>query len=98
VHSISHYAARDLYPRAKPHDHRHAFLERTLAEHVVRSGWLEGKLKREPKVRPPIDIKTERHKRVLKKIETWQRKANRAKTALRKLERQRKYYERQQAA
>src|SRR5262249_32935213 len=32
----------------KPHDGRgtHACIERTMIEHVVNSGWLEGKLKR----------------------------------------------------
>jgi hypothetical protein len=55
VHDISHWAGRRLYADYNPHDHRHAFIERKLAEHVVRSGWLDGKLKREPTQKPEID-------------------------------------------
>lgn len=96
VHGISHAVARNLYRGAKPHDPRHAFLERTLAEHVVRSGWLEGKLRKEIKPKaPPVDRKTARQQRIEAKIKRWQSKLKRAETALKKLDRQRKYYDRQ---
>jgi hypothetical protein len=39
-------------------------------------------------------MKALRHKRVLERIETLERKKRRAETALRKLNRQRAYYER----
>jgi hypothetical protein len=99
VHGISHAVARNIYPGAKPHDPRHAFLERTLAEHVVSSGWLEGKLRREAKPKaPPVDRKTVRQQRIAAKIKRWQSKKKRAETALKKLNRQRRYYDRQAAA
>jgi len=41
-HGISHWASRRLFPDAKPHDARTAFIERQLAEHVGASGWLDG--------------------------------------------------------
>jgi hypothetical protein len=93
VHDIAHWAGRRLYPGAKPHDHRTAFIERKLAEHVVGSGWLEGKLKRLEKPPAPIDLKVERAKRVAARIIAWERKLKRSETALRKLRRQQRYYE-----
>jgi hypothetical protein len=54
-HDIAHWAGRKLYPGTKPHDHRTAFIERKLCEHVVNSGWLDGKLKRPQKPKVPID-------------------------------------------
>ena len=93
-HGISHAVARNIYPGANPHDPRHAFLERTLAEHVVRSGWLEGKLKRETKPKAPADRKAVRQQRVDASIKRWQSKMKRAQNALKKLQRQQRYYER----
>jgi hypothetical protein len=92
VHDISHWAGRRLYADYDPHDHRHAFIERTLAEHVVKSGWLDGKLKRPEKPKPPIDRTAVRAARVDRQIATWERKAKRAEVALKKLYRQQKYY------
>lgn len=99
VHDISHWAGRRLYPKHKPHDARVAFIERTLAEHVVRSGWLEGKLRRPDKPKPaPADRQQQRYQATLAAIERWHRKQRRAQTALRKLAIRRKYYERRVAA
>lgn len=81
VHSISHLAAGRLYN--ENHGPRHAFIERTLIQHVVSSGWLEGKLRREPK--PAPDKRQMRYARIVSRIETWERKEKRARTALRKL-------------
>jgi hypothetical protein len=69
------------------------FIERTMIQHVVNSGWLEGKLRRPEKPKPSIDIKQVRYQRTLAKIKAWQTKQKRAKTALRKLERTKAYYE-----
>ena len=96
VHSISHMAANRLYGEA--HGPRHAFLERELIDYVVSSGWLEGKLKRPVKPKPDIDPKEQRRKQILSKIDRWERKKARAERALRKLARQRAYYERQLGA
>jgi hypothetical protein len=95
THSISHHAARRLHPHARPHSGQHAFLERTLAEHVVKSGWLDGKLKRPEQPKAEVDQRAIRAVRVQARIDTWERKKRRAETALRKLTRQRAYYERQ---
>lgn len=91
VHGISHYACARLHPKAPGHGPQHAWIERELIEHVVNSGWLEGKLRRPEK--PKGDPKAERHARVLARIIAWERKKRRAETALRTLARQRRYYE-----
>lgn len=91
VHGISHYASSRLHPNAPGHGAQHAFIERELIAYVVEQGWLEGKLKREAK--PEEDPIAERHARVLARIAAWESKQRRAETALRKLARQRRYYE-----
>jgi hypothetical protein len=65
-HGISHWAGRRLFPDAKPHDARTAFIERTLAEHVVASGWLDGKLRRQAKPKPTgIELRAHRYQATL---------------------------------
>jgi hypothetical protein len=96
VHLLSHYVHGRKYPRHKPHDGRgtHAFIEREMIEHVVRSGWLEGKLKRAK--RPPKPVPTTEERTAAKiqalddRIKKWTTKQRRAATALTKLNRQRK--------
>jgi hypothetical protein len=90
VHSISHRIEGS-------HGTRHAGLEKTLIEYVISHGWLDGKLKRETKEKAPRDLKTDRHARVLAKLKSWESKRRRAETAIKKLKRQSKYYERQSA-
>jgi hypothetical protein len=98
VHDISHWAGRRLFPKAPPHSPGTAFIERKLAEHVINSGWLDDKLKREPKAKPEIDVKALRHQRTLAAIKRWESKAKRAKTTLAKLHQRRKRYEQTLAA
>lgn len=93
VHLMSHYCASRLYPNAKGHGTQHHFLEKEMIEYVVKSGWLDGKLKRETKAKEKPDPVALRAERVLKRIEAWERKRRRAETALRKLKRQQRYYE-----
>jgi hypothetical protein len=97
VHLLSHYCHRRLHPGVKPHDDmgRHAFLEREMIDYVVKSGWLEGKLK--PKAKPKVPVQEVRYRRIIERIAAWQAKAKRAETALRKLRRQQRYYERKTA-
>lgn len=95
VHCISHYCTHRLHPKAKSHGPQHAWIERTMIEHVVNSGWLDGKLKRQEKTKQ--DPKTTRHQNVLTRLARWEAKKRRAETALRKLRRQQAYYERQEA-
>jgi len=92
VHDISHWAGRRLYRDYSPHDHRHAFIERTLAEHVVRNGWLDGKLKREPKPKPEIDRIALRAARIEARIKAWETKRRRAENALAALRKKQRYY------
>jgi hypothetical protein len=97
VHDLSHHCHYRLHPGHKPHDGRgtHAWIERQMIEHVVNSGWLDGKLRREPKAKPVVDMKAVRHQRALASVKRWEAKLKRAETALRKLRRQARYYERQ---
>ena len=92
VHDISHLVHQRLHPKLSGHDWRHAHLERSMVALVVGKGWLDGKLRRQP--RPKPDIKTVRHQRVLVRIRAWEMKRKRADTALKKLARQKAYYER----
>lgn len=95
IHSLSHRCAFRLYPGKKPHSPQHAFLEREMIAHVVRSGWLDGKLRRPEKPAPQVvDVRQQRQQRVLDRIAKWEAKRKRAETALRKLRRQRAYYAR----
>lgn len=100
VHGLSHYCHRRLHPGHKPHGGQgtHAFIERMMIEHVVNSGWLDGKLKRPDKPKP--DLKETRHQKVLSKIEAWderrvkaERAVKRAEKMLKRLQRSRARYE-----
>jgi hypothetical protein len=96
VHSLSHRLHRRLHPGKPEHDDlgRHAFVERTMIEHVVNSGWLEGALKRPEKPKVEIDVRQVRRARVQSRIQSWEAKRKRAERALAKLRRQSRYYER----
>jgi hypothetical protein len=95
VHLLSHYVHGRKYPGHKPHDGRgtHAFMEREMIEHVVKSGWLEGKLKRVAKPAKPAPTAEERTAARLvnldERIRRWETKRRRAETALAKLGRHR---------
>jgi len=91
VHDISHYAHWKLHPDKSGHDFRHAYLEKQLVEAVIGKGWLEGKLKREPKAKPPVQ--EVRYQRILVRIKAWQSKQKRAANALAKLTKQKRDYE-----
>lgn len=98
VHAVSHYCHRRLRPGYKPHDGRHAMLEREMIQHVVSSGWLEGKLRKAEKPAPSKpDKQRDKLSGILDRIARWESKERRCKTALAKLTKQRKYYERQLA-
>lgn len=94
VHLLSHYIARRLYPEAPDHGLAHSGLEREMIQYVISQGWLNGKLRRPEKVRAVINLVDLRQKRILESIGRWEAKQKRAKTALKKLYRQRNYYER----
>jgi hypothetical protein len=92
VHFISHLCSSRLHPNAKSHGPQHHFLEKEMVEYVIRSGWLEGKLKRPKRAKAsPVTI---RAGRIEAGIKRWTAKLRRAETALRKLRRRKAYYER----
>lgn len=93
VHSMSHYASARLYPNAAGHGTQHAFLEKEMINLVVSSGWLDGKLRRARKPKPAKADSI--HNQILLSLKKWRSKAKRAETAIKKLERRRKYYEKQ---
>lgn len=95
VHSMSHLVWRRMFPNASGHATGHAHLEKQMVDHVVMSGWLDGKLRRAPRVKiekPQLDIKQVRLTRINARIEKWITREKRAKTALAKLRRQAKGY------
>ncbi len=92
VHSISHLVAYKLHPGTKPHSTQHHFIEREMIEHVVKSGWLDGRLR--PKPKPEIDRRSLRASRIEAGIKRWQTKLKRAENALRKLRQQQRRMQR----
>jgi hypothetical protein len=94
VHSMSHHVHGRKYPTDRPHNHNHAFIEREMIRYVLASGWLDGKLRRPDKPKPAaVDRAAVRYARVLARITAWEGKRKRAENALKKLRRQRAYYE-----
>jgi hypothetical protein len=92
VHDMSHYVHSRKNPDKPGHGMHHAWIERSMIEYVVRSGWLEGKLKKPEKPKQPLT--QIRSTRILERIKKWEAKERRAKEALKKLRRQAKYYKR----
>lgn len=91
VHQLSHNFARKLHPNADPHSTQHAFLEKEMIAHVVRSGWLAGTLKRPdppPKVLTPADRWRLKEARLAARLARWRAKLKRAHNAIRKLEKE----------
>lgn len=94
VHDLSHVIWRHENWDARPHEKGHAQLELRMRKEVLRRGWLDGKLDAsinvESKDAPPpsaLDVRREKHERVLAAIERWERKLARAENALKKLRR-----------
>ena len=100
VHDLSHLFVSRCNPGERPHSKFHARFEAKLIREVIRRGWLDGKLRDKPKaavVQPvagPNDKRLAMLARIDANAERWQRKADRARRALAKLQRRRRYYER----
>lgn len=98
IHDLSHHLASRVYDYPiKPHSREHAKLELRLVKEIVKRGWLQPEApQREPVTAPAPtrDLKAEKLLRIESRIVAWERKAKRAQTALRKLNRQRSYYQR----
>lgn len=98
VHDMSHYL-HSRYSSGRPHDSSHAYIERRLTQMVIDGNWLSGKLRKpDPPPKPRKDASAVRYQRTLDSIKRWETKLKRAKTALAKLARRRRYYELKGAA
>lgn len=96
VHGISHWCGRRFWPNEKPHSLRHVWIERTMAQYVI-DHFLNGQLVKggsHEELTPRPDLRALRAARIAAKIKRWKTKAKRAETALRKLNRQARYYAR----
>lgn len=92
IHELSHYV--DLEPEG--HSAHHARLELRMIREVLRRGWLDGRLRKEPavKAKPERDPREVKRERIAAAMARWESKAKRAETALAKLRRRAKYYDR----
>ena len=93
VHMLSHYVHRKVGVD-KPHSKQHARLECRMIAEVLNRGWLSGVLANEPEpVLTPADRAQAAICQIDAGIKRWDAKKRRAETALKKLNRKRKYYE-----
>src|SRR5262249_4375410 len=94
VHEIGHDIHGVMYPGHAFHGPSHAEVESDCIRYVLASGWLDGNLRAPEKPAPTAaDKSAARHARILARITAWESKAKRAENALKKLRRQRAYYE-----
>lgn len=91
VHDVSHIMLTSANPLRKDHGSIHADLELRLIQHVLTKGWLD------PQPAKPAKPKPDKLASILARIERWEAKQRRAENALRKLARQRRYYEKRAA-
>tara|TARA_R100001443_G_scaffold10900_1_gene20582 strand:+ start:399 stop:1025 length:627 start_codon:yes stop_codon:yes gene_type:complete len=85
VHDVSHYVHDFRFPNSNDHDLAQAKIEQEMAQFVIDSGWLEGKLKSKPKTKPTKDEKQNAKIINLEKlIKSWETKEQRAKTYIKK--------------
>lgn len=94
VHMMSHYCHREKFPRRRPHDPRHEYLEREMVAYVLAHDWLSGKLR--PKT-PKARSKPDRAQALEARARRWTTKLRRAQTALKKIAAQRARLARREA-
>lgn len=97
AHELSHDFWYRANPGERPHSKHHARFEAKLVREIIRRGWLDGKLRDKPAPAiAPDDAKRAKQRAELARIdaavERWERKAKRAKNALAKLAKRRRYY------
>src|SRR5262245_57939460 len=89
AHAVGHLVYARMFPRARGHGPGHAHLEKQIIEHIVTSGWLDGKLRRASRpAKPKPDPKQVRFARATANLQRWESKQRRATTAIKKLKRQ----------
>ena len=86
VHDISHRVYDFRFPQSsRDHNIAQARIEQEMAQYVIDSGWLDGKLKSKPKVKPTKDEKKlVKVKNLCKLISSWEKKEKTAQTYLKK--------------
>jgi hypothetical protein len=92
IHDVSHTI---MYRRgqAKPHTGVHAKLELEVARYVLEKGWLTGTLKPAPVVSVKLSVSDKQaHLEAL--LGRWQTKQRRCQTAIKKLNKRIRYYQR----
>jgi hypothetical protein len=94
VHMVSHWCFRSLEPRSLPHCEAHADLERRMANLVITSGWLDGRLKPEPQPVTVRDRPAERAAHAAKMLARAETRLKRAETIAKKWAARVRYYER----
>ena len=94
VHDLSHDLHKMKHPDLRPHDAKHAYLERAMIGEIVRRGWLdEAKERSSPKPKAKRNLQAERQANVLACLSTWERKKRRAEAAIKKLKKRARYYD-----
>ena len=95
VHDISHRVYDFRFPQSsRDHNIAQAKIEQEMAQYVIGSGWLEGKLKSKPKEKHKEDVILNRFARMLKREKVWERKLKLATSHLKKVKREIKVYKR----
>lgn len=86
VHCLSHHFSNG-------HNQHHLEMEWRMIKHVRESGWLEGKLKREPPPRAVVPLKERRAAKAKKLLERAQKDAAAAQARVRRWKKTVQYYE-----
>ena len=94
VHGIAHWCHYQLNPRDSNHSDKQAYLERDLTDYALASGFLTGALKSKAKPKGKKDSVVERHERLMNRETSWETKLTRAQNALKKVQKERRAYER----
>jgi hypothetical protein len=85
IHDVSHYVYDFRFPNSRDHNIAQAKIEHEMAQFVIESGWLEGKLKSKPKAKPTnYEKQNAKIINLEKLIKSWETKEQRAKTYTKK--------------
>lgn len=85
VHLLSHYCHSRRHPDENPHSGEHARCEIRMIKEVIKRGWLEGKLKSEPKPTPAKPTASSKLDALRAREKRWITRTKRAATALKKI-------------